>query len=230
MRLVGSSLSDINFQCLKQWFLKLIHFHRFFEVLAICRKYQITDFKYIFFSSQKKKITEVKTFHVLNSPWISSFPPLMWRSTLCSLYSIGRWQTPVFQNLDSLSLGYWGGLTFEWSGITSTSLSTGRTPCCKLYLELILYESFVRYLHIRRDYRWFIFCINSNPKWVTIIYQQMAVLAWVTANVTIKRDTPVTHPWRVRIHHCFWWDMVRDTKTEWFCTEGPLSTKTDFCC
>lgn len=54
MRLVGSSLSDINFQCLKQWFLKLIHFHRFFEVLAICRKYQITDFKYIFFSSQKK--------------------------------------------------------------------------------------------------------------------------------------------------------------------------------
>lgn len=229
MRLVRPSLSDINFQCLKQWFLKLIHFHRFFEVLAICRRYQITDFKYIFSSSQKKNHrSENLPCSLFSLNFIIS-------STYVEKYTVQlvfhrKMSNPSFPKL---------GLIFPWlSGRFDIWL-------VRNYQHLPLHgENTVLQTILRINFVWIIckiskytkrlqmiiFCINTNPKWVTIIYQQMAVLAWVTANVTIKRDTPVTHPWRGRIHHCFWWDMVRDTKAEWFCTAGPLSTKTDFCC
>lgn len=50
--------------------------------------------------------------------------------------------------------------------------------------ELILYMSLISHLGIQRDYSEFSLCINPKTTWVTIGYQQMAVLAWVTTNVT----------------------------------------------
>lgn len=123
MRLVGSSLSDVNFECFKQWLLKLIHFRWFFKVLAICREgpYHSYGFKYI------NIYTHIYIFHKLQ---ITEAPPCSWLElhelhlsfhfwpTLCSEYSTGRGQTVTFWNLDSFFLGDWQGLSLEWSRIT----------------------------------------------------------------------------------------------------------------
>lgn len=73
---------------------------------------------------------------LIKPPWISSLSPFIWRTTLCSIYSIERWQTTAFQNLASFSLACRTGLSFQCSRITTSSLSKGKIPFCKQYLRI----------------------------------------------------------------------------------------------
>lgn len=169
MRLVGSSLPDINFQCFKQWFLKLIHFHWFFQVLAICRKasHHSHDFKFFCLS-----------MFLISTPWISSFAPLRthtlwWKRINCGLmklWLIFRWWLERFvQNyqfaLVSLSAKGWH--------LAANSIS-----------EFSLYAWLISYPGTRR--------VTVSLQFVSVLtgvttrHQQMAVLAWATTNVTHK--------------------------------------------
>lgn len=153
MRLVGSSLSDINFQCFKQWFLKLIHFHWFFKVLAICRKvsYHSYDFKYIFFFYPLHRSSSM---FLIRTPWISSFSPLLTHTLYWILHrkriNHGFLKLRFIFPLRLESFVIWAVQNYQFALVPPSP--RGKHLAANTISELILYASLIRCLGMHRDY------------------------------------------------------------------------------